>query len=143
MRRLYGDTKKERDRHLGPGPADRSGIFEPEEGGKKLVELQTGAVLTLQGELDKLAANISIGRDMAGVHYYTDYYESLRMGERVAVGLLREQMLTYPEAVSMRFISFDGLRVTIAGDGNGRSATVKLQDSDGAAVDYDTWFAGY
>ena len=59
--------------------------------------------LTVQGELDKLAANISIGRDWAGVHYYTDYYESLRMGERVAVGLLQEQMLTYREPLSMRF----------------------------------------
>ena len=31
--------------------------------------------LTIQGELDKLAANISIGRNMAGVHYYSDYYD--------------------------------------------------------------------
>ena len=30
-----------------------------------------------------LAANISIGRNMAGVHFYTDYYDSLRMGERL------------------------------------------------------------
>ncbi|MEO4042273.1 hypothetical protein AAFN47_11785 [Hoeflea sp. CAU 1731] len=27
--------------------------------------------ITVQGELNKLAANISIGRDFAGVHYYT------------------------------------------------------------------------
>lgn len=27
---------------------------------------------TIQGELDKLAANISIGRNMADVHYYSD-----------------------------------------------------------------------
>ena len=26
--------------------------------------------LTIQGELDKLAANIAIGRNTAGVHYY-------------------------------------------------------------------------
>lgn len=38
--------------------------------------------VTISGELNKLAANISIARNMAGVHYYADYYESLRMGMR-------------------------------------------------------------
>ncbi|ANT62093.1 hypothetical protein AYJ57_16800 [Salipiger sp. CCB-MM3] len=51
--------------------------------------------LTLEGELNKLAANISIGRNMAGVHYFTDYYDSLRMGEKVALGILQEQALCY------------------------------------------------
>ncbi|MCF7702227.1 hypothetical protein [Loktanella sp. M215] len=73
--------------------------------------------LTLQGEIDKLAANIAVGRDFAGVHYYTDYYESLRLGERIAVGMLQEQMLTYREPVSMRFTSFDGDRIMVAGSG--------------------------
>ena len=73
--------------------------------------------LTIQGELDKLAANIAIGRDFAGVHYYTDYYESLRLGERMAVGILQEQMLTYREPLSMRFTSFDGDHIMIAGTG--------------------------
>jgi len=51
--------------------------------------------LTLEGELNKLAANISIGRNMAGVHYFSDYYDSLRMGEEIAIGILEEQALTY------------------------------------------------
>lgn len=51
--------------------------------------------LTLEGELNKLAANISIGRDMAGVHYFSDYYDSIRMGEEIALGILEEQALTY------------------------------------------------
>ncbi|WP_226621975.1 vanadium-dependent haloperoxidase [Alloyangia pacifica] len=51
--------------------------------------------LTLEGELNKLAANISIGRNMAGVHYFTDYYDSLRMGEKIALGILEEQALCY------------------------------------------------
>ena len=37
------------------------------------------AHLTVEGELNKLASNISIGRNWAGVHYFTDYYESLLM----------------------------------------------------------------
>ncbi|MBJ3776005.1 phosphatase PAP2 family protein [Acuticoccus mangrovi] len=78
------------------------------------------ATITIQGELDKLAANISIGRDFAGVHYYTDYYESLRLGERIAVGLLQEQMLTYREPLSMRLTGFDGDQIMIVGTGGSR-----------------------
>ncbi|WAT18686.1 hypothetical protein OZN62_03680 [Aurantiacibacter sp. MUD11] len=73
--------------------------------------------ISLLGELDKLAANISIGRDWAGVHYYTDYYESLRLGERIAVGILQEQLLTWTEPMSMRFTSFDGDWIMLAGTG--------------------------
>lgn len=51
--------------------------------------------LTLEGELNKLAANISIGRNMAGVHYYSDYFDSVRMGEAIALGILEEQALGY------------------------------------------------
>ncbi|MEM6484028.1 MAG: bromoperoxidase [Pseudomonadota bacterium] len=53
------------------------------------------APLTLEGELNKLAANISIGRNMAGVHYFSDYYDSVRMGEEIAIGILEEQALCY------------------------------------------------
>ena len=75
--------------------------------------------MTLQGELNKLAANISIGRNMAGVHFYSDYFDSLRMGERIAVGMLYEQLGTYTEAVTMRFHSFDGDRIVLSGNGQG------------------------
>ena len=62
--------------------------------------------LTVGGELNKIAANISIGRNMAGVHYYTDYIDSLVMGERIAIGVLLEQSLAYeiyPENVRPSF----------------------------------------
>jgi len=71
------------------------------------------AGMTINGELNKLAANISIGRNMAGVHYYTDYYESLRMGERIATGILIEQMKQFNEPVEYSFESFDGDHVHI------------------------------
>ncbi len=71
------------------------------------VDLQ-GERLTVEGELNKLAANISIGRDWAGVHYYTDYIESLRMGEQIAIGLLEEQRLCYDENFTMTIPLFDG-----------------------------------
>jgi hypothetical protein len=65
--------------------------------------------LTLEGELNKLAANISIGRDMAGVHYFSDYYDSLRMGEEIAIGILEEQALTYlTDPFVLSVPTFDG-----------------------------------
>ncbi len=70
--------------------------------------------LTLEGELNKLAANISIGRNMAGVHYFSDYYDSLRMGEEIAIGLLQEQALCYPtDPFVLSVPTFDGEVVRI------------------------------
>jgi hypothetical protein len=63
--------------------------------GADLKVVASDAPLTLEAELNKLAANISIGRNMAGVHYFTDYYDSLRMGEAIAIGILEEQALCY------------------------------------------------
>ncbi|MEO0388538.1 MAG: hypothetical protein AAF281_13610, partial [Pseudomonadota bacterium] len=82
------------------------------------------ADVTIGDELDKLAANISIGRNMAGVHFYSDYYDSLRLGERIAVGILEEQMLTYQEPVRLCLRSFDGEQITISTEGTGASGDV-------------------
>lgn len=69
--------------------------------------------LTVEGELNKIAANIATGRDWAGVHYYTDYSESFQMGERIALGLLQEQKLTYGENFSLTVPLFDGTTMRI------------------------------
>ncbi|MEL6494219.1 MAG: vanadium-dependent haloperoxidase, partial [Cyanobacteria bacterium J06623_7] len=70
--------------------------------------------LTLEGELNKLAANISIGRNMAGVHYFSDYYDSLRMGEAIAISILEEQALTYlTDPFILSLPTFDGDLVRI------------------------------
>ncbi|MEM8774021.1 MAG: bromoperoxidase [Pseudomonadota bacterium] len=95
--------------------------------------------LTVQGELDKLAANISIGRNMAGVHYYSDYYDSLRMGERVAVGLLMEQSPSYVEPVEMSFTSFDGDHVRIRGAA-GAAPSISILDQSGFPVPPSDWY---
>ncbi|MGB7395710.1 MAG: vanadium-dependent haloperoxidase [Pricia sp.] len=71
------------------------------------------AKLTVEGELNKLASNIAIGRNWAGVHYFTDYYESLLMGEEIAIGILEEQKLTYSENFSMTLAKFDGTTIRI------------------------------
>ncbi len=74
-----------------------------------LVPYTPNSFLTLEGELNKLAANISIGRNMAGVHYFSDYYDSLRMGEQIAIGILEEQALTYStDPFVLSVPTFDG-----------------------------------
>ncbi|CCQ50214.1 Vanadium-dependent bromoperoxidase 2 [Crocosphaera watsonii WH 8502] len=64
--------------------------YEPNADGSGLVEVLLEQPLTVEGELNKVAANISIGRNWAGVHYFTDYIESLRLGEQIAIGILEE-----------------------------------------------------
>jgi len=83
----------------------------PSDALTEFVETPTEAqpLLTLEGELNKLAANISIGRDMAGVHFFTDYYDSLRMGEKIALTILEEQALTYlTDPFVLSIPTFDG-----------------------------------
>ena len=77
--------------------------------GADLVTEPANTPLTLEGELNKLAANISIGRNMAGVHYFTDYFDSVRMGEEIAIGMLEEQAIGYPtDPFVMSVPTFDG-----------------------------------
>ncbi len=88
--------------------------FVPTDDGQSLTySAVMGGTLTVEGELNKLASNIAIGRDWAGVHYFTDYIESLRMGEQIALGILEEQKLTYGENFSMTVPLFDGGSVRI------------------------------
>jgi hypothetical protein len=87
--------------------------YEPSNDGSTLLATELSAPLTVEGELNKLAANISIGRNWAGVHYYSDYIESIRMGEEIAIGLLEEQKLTYPENFSMTVPLYDGGAVRV------------------------------
>ena len=89
------------------------GVYESAENGESLVKVPGAPTLTVEGELNKLAANIAIGRDWAGVHYYTDYIESLRLGEQIALGVLEEQRLTYSENFTMTVPLFDGGTIRI------------------------------
>lgn len=74
----------------------------------------TGAPLTIGGELDKLASNISIGRNIAGVHWRTDGDCGMRLGEELAIGILRDYRKARPEPISdFTFTSFDGDSVSV------------------------------
>ena len=97
-----------------PNAADEEVEGQQQPLGTKLIDREGEIFLTLEGELNKLAANISIGRNMAGVHYFSDYYDSLRMGETIAIGLLEEQALCYPtDPFILTLPTFDGEEIRI------------------------------
>jgi hypothetical protein len=100
-----------------PGPVYEA---DPTTGGRSLRVVNDCATLTVEGELNKLASNISIGRNMAGVHYFSDYIESLRLGELIAIGILEEQALMFNSRqfpFSMTVPLFDGGTVVIGTKG--------------------------
>ena len=88
----------------------------PSDDGTTLVAY-TGAdagSMTVGGELNKLASNVAVGRNIAGVHWRSDYTESLKLGETVAIGVLRDQKLTYGEDFDgYTFTRFDGSKITV------------------------------
>jgi len=113
-------------------------FFEPSVDGSRLVNTD-GPALTIQGELNKLAANISIGRNMAGVHFYSDYYDSLRMGERVALSVLQEQAPTYGDEMEIVLDTFDGDRLTLTGEA-GTCPITTVIDAAGNAANPQQWW---
>ncbi len=70
--------------------------------------------MTVGGELNKLAGNISLFRDAAGVHWRSDYTESVLLGERVAIQLLQEMSLTFNEdGAFFQLTRFEGTTIRI------------------------------
>jgi hypothetical protein len=91
-------------------------IVQPSEDGTSLVSYQgsDGGQLTVGGELNKIAANVALGRNMAGVHWRSDYQESLLLGEAVAISILRDQRPCYNEDFNgFTFHKFDGSQITV------------------------------
>ncbi len=136
---MFTDCNSYVERPLVNGDGDPI-VYVPNSDGSRLIkDRKSKGPLTVQGELDKLAANISIGRNMAGVHYYSDYYDSLRMGERIAVGILLEQAPTYGDAVESTFKSFDGDYITLSGEA-GSCPSLSVIDRHGSAVSPRDWW---
>jgi hypothetical protein len=72
------------------------------------------ADMTVGGELNKLAGNIAIFRNAAGVHWRSDYTDSLPLGEAVAIRLLQEMSLTFNEDDAFfELTRFDGQKIRI------------------------------
>ena len=70
--------------------------------------------MSVTNELHKLAGNIGMARNMAGIHWRSDYDQALLLGEMVAMSLLRDQRGTFNEDFSgFTLNKFDGSAVTV------------------------------
>jgi hypothetical protein len=71
--------------------------------------------LTVNGELHKLAHNISFGHGIhAGIHWRSDTETSIQLGEAVALSYLRDRARTYNEHFSVSLTKLDGTIATIS-----------------------------
>jgi hypothetical protein len=69
--------------------------------------------MSVTNELHKLAGNIGMGRNMAGIHWRSDYDQALLLGEMVAISLLRDHRETFNERFDgFTFTSFKGTTLT-------------------------------
>ena len=75
------------------------------------------AGMTVNTELNKLAANIAIGRDWAGVHYRSDGDIGMELGEQVAITFLQDLAASYireqQDFAGFTLRKFDGTVITI------------------------------
>lgn len=70
--------------------------------------------LRLGDELNKLAANISLGRDHAGVHYRSDGIEGILLGEKIAIDILNNCAFLNSESFSgFTLTKFDGTTIKV------------------------------
>ncbi|YCI06332.1 hypothetical protein M1D34_30470 (plasmid) [Ensifer sp. D2-11] len=70
-------------------------------------------LMTIGGELNKLASNESLFRNHAGVHWRSDHTYSLLLGQAVAIYFLWDLVNTYSEAFSFELRTFEGYRIRI------------------------------
>ena len=93
-----------------------TGLAERQAAGDGLsVEAYAGAdagQITIHGEINKLAHNVALGRDYAGVHYRSD--SELLLGEKVAIQYYKDSKALQNEAIGdIVFTGFDGSTITL------------------------------
>lgn len=89
----------------------------PTDNGQDLVPYTGGDAgqITVNGELNKLANNVSFGHGIhAGIHWRTDTSSSIQLGEAVAISMLQDRALTYPEKFAINIQKIDGSTATIS-----------------------------
>ena len=70
--------------------------------------------MTLNGELHKLAHNVSFGHGVhAGIHWRSDTDTSIQLGEAVALSVLQDRARTYHEKFTVTLKKVDGSTATI------------------------------
>jgi hypothetical protein len=76
--------------------------------------------LDINGELNKLAYNISFGHGIhAGIHFRSSTYWSILLGEQVALSVLKDRANSYNEPFRITITKFDGTTATITNMGGG------------------------
>ena len=89
----------------------------PSSDGLSLVPYTGGDAgqITVNGELNKLAHNISFGHGIhAGIHWRSDTDSSIQLGEALAISVLQDRALTYNEKFTVHFKKIDGTTATIS-----------------------------
>ena len=71
--------------------------------------------ITVNGEINKLASNIGLGRDFAGIHWRSDYTAGVILGEAVAISILGDQKNVYAgeDFAGFTITKFDGTTITV------------------------------
>jgi membrane-associated phospholipid phosphatase len=79
---------------------------------KAMFETDVGfdGAVKLHDDIDKLAWNISVGRNVSGVHYSSDAVDGILLGEQVAIEYLRDSISACPDAGESAALSFRGFR---------------------------------
>jgi hypothetical protein len=73
--------------------------------------------ITVNGELNKLAHNVSFGHGiLSGIHWRTDTDSSIQLGEAVAISVLQDRARTYNEKFTVNLTKIDGTTATISNE---------------------------
>lgn len=71
--------------------------------------------ITVETELNKMGSNVGLARNIAGVHWRSDYLQSLYLGEAVTIAFLQDMVHVFNEpGGSFQFNKFDGTPITIS-----------------------------
>jgi len=94
------------------------GCVEPSADGLKLLPHPSYSP-TIGEEIDKLAFNIAMSRDWAGIHFRSDCVAGLQLGEDVAISILQDMSRTYTEefqGFAFNRLSGAAVRITPQGE---------------------------
>jgi hypothetical protein len=71
--------------------------------------------ITVNGELNKLANNVSFGHGIhSGIHWRSDTDSSIKLGEALAISVLQDRALTYNEKFTVNLTKIDGTTAAIS-----------------------------
>ena len=99
--------------HVWPNP------MVPSSDGLSLVAYtgSDGGQITVNGELNKLAHNVSYGHGIhAGIHWRSDTETSMLLGEAMALSILQDRARTYHEKFTVQLTKLDGSIATITNE---------------------------